>query len=49
MLSYTAAICLDRAMRRPDKTELEFFLLMVLIGVPFGWVVIRTVLALIGL
>ena len=35
-------------MRRPDKTELEFFLLMVLLVVPFAWVVIRTVLALIG-
>jgi hypothetical protein len=36
-------------MRRPDKTELEFFLLMVLIGVPLAWVVIRTVLTLLGL
>jgi hypothetical protein len=35
-------------MRRPDKTELEFFLLMVLLAVPFVWVVIRTVLALVG-
>lgn len=48
-LSYIAPICLDRRMRRPDKTEPEFFLLMVLIGVPFAWVVIRTVLALIGI
>jgi hypothetical protein len=36
-------------MRRPDKTEMEFFLLMVLIGVPFAWVVIRTVLAFVGI
>lgn len=36
-------------MPRPDKTELEFFLLMVLIGVPFTYAVIRTVLALVGL
>jgi hypothetical protein len=35
-------------MRRPDKTELEFFLLMVLVGVPFVWVVIQTVLAMVG-
>jgi hypothetical protein len=48
MLSYTAAICLDRAMRRPDKTELEFFLLMVLLVVPFAFLVLRTVLALVG-
>jgi hypothetical protein len=26
-------------MRRTDKTELELFLLIVLVGVPFGWVV----------
>jgi hypothetical protein len=36
-------------MRRPDKTEMEFFLLMVLVLVPFAWVVIRTVLAILGL
>ena len=35
-------------MRRPDKTEMEFFLLMVLLAVPFAWVVIRTMLALLG-
>ena len=35
-------------MRRPDKTELEFFLLMVLIGIPFGYAVSRTALALLG-
>jgi len=35
-------------MRRPDKTEMEFFLLMVLIGVPFAYVVIRTALAILG-
>jgi hypothetical protein len=33
-------------MHRPDKPELEFFLLMVLLLVPFAWVVIGTVLAL---
>jgi hypothetical protein len=35
-------------MPRPDMTELEFFLLMVLIGVPLAWIVIRTVLMLAG-
>jgi hypothetical protein len=35
-------------MRRPDKTELEFFLLMVLLLVPFGYMAIRTLLALVG-
>jgi hypothetical protein len=36
-------------MRRPDKTELEFFVMMVLVGVPFAYVVIRTVLAFVGM
>jgi hypothetical protein len=36
-------------MRRPDKTEMEFFLLMVLLLVPLAWVVIRMVLTLLGL
>lgn len=36
------------SMRHPDKTEIEFFLLMVLLVVPFGYVVIRTLLALVG-
>jgi hypothetical protein len=36
-------------MRRLDKTELEFFMLMALIGVPFAWVVVQTVLALVGM
>ena len=36
-------------MPRPDKTEMEFFLLMMLLVVPFGYFVIRTVLALVGL
>jgi hypothetical protein len=35
-------------MRRPDKTETEFFLLMVLNGGPFAYFAIKTVLALIG-
>ena len=35
-------------MRRPDKTELEFFLMMVLLMVPCAYFAIRTVLALIG-
>jgi hypothetical protein len=35
-------------MRRPDKTEIEFFVLMVLLLVPFGYMVIRTLLALVG-
>jgi hypothetical protein len=35
-------------MRRPDKTELEFFLLMVLLVVPFVWFMARTVFALLG-
>lgn len=32
----------------PKKTDLEFFLLMVLIRVPFAWAVIRPVLALLS-
>ena len=35
-------------MPRPDKTELEFFVLMVLLVVPFAYFAIRTVLALLG-
>jgi len=35
-------------MRRPDKTEMEFFLLMVLLLVPFAYFAIRTLLALLG-
>jgi hypothetical protein len=35
-------------MRRPDETELEFFLLMVLLVVPFAYFAIRTLLALAG-
>jgi hypothetical protein len=35
-------------MRRPDKTEIEFVLLMVLLIVPFGYMMIRTLLALVG-
>jgi hypothetical protein len=35
-------------MRRPDKTEIEFFVLMVVLLVPFGYTVIRTLLALVG-
>lgn len=40
-------------MRRPDKLEMEFFLLMVLLVVllvvPFAYFAIRTALALLGL
>ncbi len=36
-------------MRRPDKTELEFAILLFLVLVPFAYVVIRTVLAFAGL
>jgi hypothetical protein len=35
-------------MRRPDKTEMEFFVLAVLLLVPFAYFAIRTVLALLG-
>jgi hypothetical protein len=35
-------------MRRPDKTEMEFFLLMVLLVVPFVWTMARTIFALLG-
>jgi len=35
-------------MRRPDKAELEFVMLAVLLGVPFAYYVIRTLLALLG-
>jgi hypothetical protein len=34
-------------MRRPDKSEQQFVALVLLV-VPFAWVVIRTVLALLG-
>jgi len=43
-LSYSGPVCLHRAMPRPDKTELEFFLLMVPLVVPFAYYAIRTVL-----
>jgi hypothetical protein len=36
-------------MRRPDKTELEFVMLMAVLVVPFAYFAIRTVLALAGL
>jgi len=36
-------------MRRNDKSEMECFLLMVLLVVPFAWAALRTVLALIGI
>lgn len=36
-------------MRRPDKTELEFVILMALIVVPFASFAIQAVLALVGL
>jgi hypothetical protein len=36
-------------MRHPGKTELEFFMLVVLIGVPFVYYAIRGILTLIGL
>ena len=36
-------------MRRPDKTELESVMLAVLLVVPFAYLAIRTVLALVGL
>jgi hypothetical protein len=35
-------------MRRPDKTEVEFILLMMLLLVPFAYYAIRTMLALLG-
>jgi hypothetical protein len=35
-------------MRRPDKTEMEFFLLMVLLLVPFAYYAIRALLAIFG-
>ncbi len=35
-------------MRRPDKAEMEFFLLMALLLVPFLYYAIRTVFALLG-
>ena len=34
--------------RGPSKEELEFAVLAVLLGVPFAYVVIRTVLGLLG-
>ena len=36
-------------MRRPDKSELEFFLLMFLILTGWGYFALRAVLALLGL
>ena len=36
-------------MRRTDKTELEFAILAACALVPFAYVVIRTMLALVGL
>jgi hypothetical protein len=35
-------------MRRPDKTEVEFILLMMLLLVPFAYYAIKTMLALLG-
>lgn len=40
--------CNFYGMRRPDKTEFEFFLLMALLLVPFAYFAIRTMLALLG-
>ncbi len=37
------------SMRGPDKTELEFVILAFVVGVPFAYYAIRTVLALAGL
>jgi hypothetical protein len=35
--------------RRPDKTEMELFVLMALLMLPFAYFAIRTLLALVGL
>jgi hypothetical protein len=39
----------ETTMRRPDKTELEFVILMACLVVPFAYLAIRTVLALVGI
>ena len=36
------------SMRRPEKTEMEFFLLMVPIGVPFAYYTAKALLAFVG-
>lgn len=48
-LSYTPAIRLGAAMRRPNRYELEAVFLAFLIGVPVAYWMVRTVLAFVGL
>lgn len=47
-LSYTRPLCLACGMRKPDKLELEFAMLMFLIVVPMAYYSVRMLFAILA-